>query len=141
MSDPHELITRPNVLLLEDDELLGELFTRGLARDGRNVHRFATAEDVDAALRDGLAGVLVSDIRLSGRMSGLELVERLRARGDNRPTLLMSGMCGDEDERAAFAAGVAGILRKPFSLTELQEADERLLEPRPDIDTSPHRSN
>ncbi|MFT5688784.1 MAG: CheY-like chemotaxis protein [Planctomycetota bacterium] len=114
------------VVLLEDDPMLCRLLTRSLERRGWNVQRFSRAEDFDLAASNGLEGVLLSDIRLAGSMNGIELIERLRSRGDMRPTLIISGGLNLEQERAAKAAGVLGFLHKPFSLDALGQVVEDL---------------
>ena len=127
---------KPTVLLLEDDSMLADLFERSLLRRGCRVTRFSSAEDVDAATEAGLPGVLVSDLWLTGSMNGLELVERLRARRDQRPVLLISGAPDRSMEEAALAAGAFGFLPKPFSLEELGLTVEGMLASQ-DVDSRP----
>lgn len=128
-------LERNEVLLLEDDPTLGDLLERSLIRRGCCVHRYSCAEDLELALGLGRTGVLVSDVRLSGRMSGLELVERLRARGDDRPALIISGAHDAEQELAALAAGVYEVLHKPFSLETLARLVEDMIASATDATT------
>lgn len=123
--DAHAGSTHPDpvqhheVLLLEDDRVLGDLMERRLVRAGVLVHRFESAEDADAAACAGLCGTLVSDVHLAGDMTGIQLVERLRARGDARPTVLISGSQDRAQDEAARSAGAQEVLHKPFPLGDL----------------------
>ena len=74
---------------------------------------YASAEAVlaDAAAQD--AACLLLDLQLGG-MTGLELLERLRARGIQTPAILLTAT----DARYG-AAKVLTVLRKPVAADEL----------------------
>jgi FixJ family two-component response regulator len=48
------------------------------------------------------------------QMTGVELYDRLRARGHNVPTILVTAYPDDEARTRALAAGVICYLSKPF---------------------------
>jgi len=71
---------------------------------------------------DTLAGVrpeiLVLDIRMPER-SGLEVLRTLRARGDARPVILLTGSINDQDAREAMELGVNGLVIKATAPRDL----------------------
>ena len=60
-------------------------------------------------------------------MAPVQLIERLRERGDLRPAVIISAESDKELERAALAAGASSFLPKPFSLEELGRVVESML--------------
>jgi signal transduction histidine kinase len=102
----------PLVLVVDDDKHLLAAHARTLAREG---YRVETAQDADsalAALRRTSFDVIVSDI-LMPRMSGIELVERMRADGTDIPVVLVTGDPGFETAVKAIEHGVLRYLSKP----------------------------
>ncbi|GAA4868142.1 response regulator transcription factor [Luteimonas vadosa] len=87
-------------------------------------------ETTDAAqLLDALAthpvDVIVSDIRMPG-VDGIELVDRLRDRGDATPVILLTTFAEDEMLPRAVSAGAQGFLLKDASPEDLCEAISRV---------------
>ncbi|HEV8692127.1 MAG TPA: response regulator transcription factor, partial [Ideonella sp.] len=62
--------------------------------------------------------VIALDVMLPG-YDGLELLRRLRARGQQAPVLLLSALAEIEDRLQGFEAGADDYLPKPFDLREL----------------------
>ena len=127
-NDDRTPVAEPRVLLLEDDPILGGLFERCLLRRGCQVRRFTRAEEAEAALLEGVAGALVTDFYLPGNLNGIDLLQRMRARGDDRPAVVITGSRDPEDARAARAAGARALLHKPFSMQALLDAVEALFD-------------
>jgi two-component system C4-dicarboxylate transport response regulator DctD len=59
------------------------------------------------------AGCLVLDYQMP-IMSGLDLLAELQRRGIDMPAILITGRCDGTLKRRAVAAGVVGVLEKPF---------------------------
>jgi signal transduction histidine kinase len=97
----------PLVLIVDDDGHILGAHARTLAREG---YRIETAQDADAALaalRRISFDVVVSDIAMP-RMSGIELVERMRSDGTDIPVILVTG---DPQLATAVKAIEHGVLR------------------------------
>jgi len=106
------------VLVAEDDESLGETLARGLRDRGYVVD---LVQDGEAALRYARCyeySVAVVDWRMP-RLSGLDVVHRLRRRGTQTPVLMVSGMDAVADRVAGLDAGADDFLVKPFDFGEL----------------------
>lgn len=99
------------VVLIDDDEAVREALTFSLESAGMVVIPFA---DGEAALSSELPSdaLWVIDERLPG-LTGLEVFERLRGRGDRNPALFITSHPKPHFRRAAALGGV-DIIEKPL---------------------------
>jgi two-component system cell cycle sensor histidine kinase/response regulator CckA len=116
----------PLVLIAEDEELVRELVTRILEREGYDVH---AAADGPAALQilERIArpvDVLVTDIVMPG-MNGRKLAERVVEQSPGTSVVFMSGYSEEPPAVEGSALTAAPFLRKPFSPKALLEAVTR----------------
>ena len=110
------------VMIVDDERALVELAEELLAGLGYEPVGFDSGE---AALRAFEADprrfdAVVTDEAMPG-LRGRELAARLLALRPGLPVVLMSGNLDDAAERAALAAGVRAVLRKPLALRELAQ--------------------
>jgi len=106
------------ILLIEDDAMLADglrdLFT-GL---GHALDHLIAAEPALGATALTPYDLIVLDLGLPG-MDGLELVRRLRARGDRVPILILTARDALEDRVRGLNEGADDYLTKPFAMPEL----------------------
>lgn len=107
------------VLLIEDDELLGDGIVSGLRLAGYSVDWMRSGEDGAAASALQTYALIVLDVGLPG-ISGLELLRRLRNEGCATPVLLLTARDTVGDRVQGLDAGADDYLVKPFDLDELQ---------------------
>jgi FixJ family two-component response regulator len=109
------------VIVIDDDLSVRRSLGRLLAAAGYGVVACASAEEF-LALRDVTRPTcLVTDVRMPG-MTGLDLLDDIRARGSDLPVILSSG---DADAAAAAHARASGAVRfllKPFASEDLLAA-------------------
>jgi len=123
------------VLVAEDDESLGEVLARGLREQGYVVDLVPDGETAAAYLRFYQYEVAVLDWRMP-RLSGLDLVQRLRRAGTTVPVLMLTARDTPADRIAGLDAGADDFLVKPFDFGELL-ARLRALQRRPPVSQSP----
>jgi CheY-like chemotaxis protein len=114
---PAPTMTGGLALLVEDNDTLRTQVREMLVALDHSVIE-ATSVDEAVALAADLPDIVLvlSDIRLEGAATGLELVERMRA--SQVPIILMTSLPpGDPLHQAA--ARVVPVLRKPFNLGDL----------------------
>lgn len=87
------------------------------------------------AARNEPAACIVTDIRMP-EMTGLDLVRRLRADGDETPIIVITGHGDVPLAVEAMKAGVHDFLEKPFSDARLLEALRSALAERPQPDAA-----
>jgi len=114
------------ILVIEDDPTVGEFVRRGLEEqrwqadlvpDGREGERLALAQPYD---------LVVLDMRLPGR-NGLEVLRSLRARGFERPVLVLTAQDAVDAKVETLRAGADDYVTKPFAFEELLARVEALL--------------
>jgi signal transduction histidine kinase/CheY-like chemotaxis protein len=112
----------PHVLVIEDEETVRELVGAMLETIGYRVTTFPTA---DIALEwVHSAGepydLVLTDFTMPGK-DGLELVNLISARASSVPTIIMTG------HGALEVPAKTTILRKPFDITQLENALQKAL--------------
>jgi len=106
------------ILVVEDDKKIASFVAKGLKEAGYAVD---VAQDGPDGLDLGLSGVYdaaVVDIMLPG-IDGLTLIERLRAKKNNTPVIILSAKRTVDDRVKGLQAGGDDYLTKPFSFSEL----------------------
>jgi len=106
------------ILLVEDDKLLGDGVQAGLEQCGFNVDWVHDGVAAELALKTGEYAGVVLDLGLP-RLSGLELLARLRNGRNKVPVLILTARDRVEDRIKGLDAGADDYLVKPFDLHEL----------------------
>jgi DNA-binding response OmpR family regulator len=106
------------VLVVEDDQVVGDAVQRALSLDGHAADHVETAERARAALHAETFDLAIVDIGLP-REDGLQLLRDLRRRGRNLPVLMLTARDGLSDRVSALDLGADDYLTKPFQVAEL----------------------
>jgi two-component system copper resistance phosphate regulon response regulator CusR len=113
------------ILVIEDDPTVGQYVKRGLeehrwavdlATDGEEGERRASSEAYD---------LIVLDMRLPGK-NGLDVLQSLRAKGFERPVLVLTAQDAVDAKVATLRAGADDYVTKPFAFEELLARVEAL---------------
>jgi two-component system response regulator FixJ len=105
------------IFIVEDDDAVRASMRVLLEASGYTVRDFASSEQLLGVGNIGDADCIVMDHNLPG-MSGIELIESLRAQGDRTPAIMVSAI-GRQLIQRATKAGVAAVLRKPMAADAL----------------------
>lgn len=106
------------ILLVEDDELLGEGTRKGLTQDGYTVDWVKDGSLADQALKTENFDLIVLDLGLP-KMPGITVLQNLRERGITSPVLILTARESIEDRVKGLDSGADDYLTKPFDLHEL----------------------
>jgi two-component system response regulator TctD len=107
------------ILLIEDQASLVRTLTESLGMLGIQVQACGDGLQADIVLQRHAFDVVVLDLALPG-LGGLEVLRRLRQRGDRVPVLVLTAS-GETLERVeGLNAGADDYLAKPFALAELE---------------------
>ena len=106
------------ILVIEDDALLGDAIQAGLKQSGYAVDWMKDGVSADQALGTEPYAAVVLDLGLP-RMSGLEVLRRLRSRNVPTPVLILTAMDTVNDRIKGLDAGADDYLVKPFDMGEL----------------------
>lgn len=107
-----------NLLLVEDDELLGDAIQTGLAQEHYQVTWVRDGIAADRELQSGHYDLLLLDLNLPGR-AGLDVLRAARAAGNPLPVLILTARDTVTDRVRGLDAGADDYLVKPFDLGEL----------------------
>jgi DNA-binding response OmpR family regulator len=106
------------ILLVEDDDLIGYGVEAGLRQAGFTVDWARDGHRAGLALDTTTYALVVLDLGLP-RVSGMELLRRLRDTGNDVPVLVLTAKGTVADRVGGLEAGADDYLGKPFDLTEL----------------------
>ncbi len=107
------------ILLVEDDAMLGDAVCAGLTQDGARVDWVRSLSDARLALVEHDYKAVLLDLGLP-EGSGLKVLASMRARYDATPVLIITARDRLSERVAGLDAGADDYIVKPFQLDELQ---------------------
>lgn len=107
------------LLLVEDNKDLSAWLSRTLRAQKYAVDCVHTGDDADHVLGIETYALVILDLGLPG-LGGLEILRRLRARGNAVPVLVLTADDSLESRVAGLNNGADDYLAKPFEITELE---------------------
>ena len=108
------------ILIAEDDQVLADGLLRTLRASGAAVDHVANGSEADAALMTSSEfDLFILDLGLP-KMHGLEVLKRLRARGNSMPVLILTAADSVDERVKGLDYGADDYMAKPFSLQELE---------------------
>ena len=117
---------RVDILLIEDNNLIGDAIVGHMADGGDSVRWCQNAVDGMAAAGQGTYDCVVLDLRLPDG-DGLSVLEHIRKLDRNVPVLILSAFDQLSDRMEGLASGADDYLIKPFSLPDLGIRISRLV--------------
>ena len=115
------------VFIVDDDQAVARSLRWLIETVRLQVETFASAQDFLDGYDPSKPGCLVLDVRMPG-MSGLELQERLAARGGYHPPIIFITGHGDVQMAVrAVQAGAVDFVEKPFNDQDLLDRIQRAI--------------
>lgn len=115
----------PLVLLVDDHANTREMYALMLSMSGFAVAEAENGAEALARADEQLPSVVVTDLRMPGEVSALDLCHRLRERGV--PVIVLTGVGPGDQHDEVRAAGCAVVLMKPVTPSELVAELHRIL--------------
>jgi two-component system response regulator QseB len=106
------------ILLVEDDDLIGDAIKNGLEQDKYTVDWVRDGNSAILAMKNEIFDLVVLDIGLPQR-SGLEVLKEVRGSGNVTPVLVLTARDTVSDRIAGLDSGADDYLAKPFDMDEL----------------------
>ena len=110
-------MTRPHVLLVEDELHIAQGLIFNLEQEGYHVIHVTTGEQALEQAPWSQCLLVILDLMLPG-ISGLEVCHQLRRQDPRLPVLILTALGKEQDRIAGLEAGADDYLTKPFSLAE-----------------------
>ena len=117
-----------HILVVEDDPRVLTATVEAVEELGHRAVACSDPRDAEALVEKHGFDLILSDV-LMPELTGPELVAGLKQRWPALAVLFVTGFAGDASEVASF--GDHDVLRKPFTLTQLEQAIRRSSDPRP----------
>lgn len=114
------------ILLVEDHVELSRWLAKALRDAHLTVECASNGDDADSLLLTQEYALVILDLTLP-KMDGLEVLKRLRARGNKTPVLILTARSGLNDRVNGLNLGADDYLAKPFELVELEARVKALL--------------
>ena len=106
--------TKLQVLVIDDDAVVGRSFDRVLSEKGYEVSTALSGEEALDTIENTEFDVVFTDIKMPG-MDGLEVAERIKAKCPWTPVVVITGYGTEENEARASVLGVSGFVHKPLT--------------------------
>ena len=107
--------------VIDDDEMLRESLPELLRELGFAARAFSSGQEFLSSNYVGDTRCLILDVVMP-EMSGLDLQQALKRRGQAIPIIFISGHKDEDIRKQAFRQGAVNFLYKPFSDSDLLEA-------------------
>lgn len=128
------------VLILDDQEPVGEIVSRVVQQGGWEAAHLTSAKNIAEIIQREGFEVFITDYQLgpdSGPgVNGLTVVADVRSKGIKIPVIMLTGFPKAVDKELAGQLGVFRILAKPLSIQELRLS---LVEAKRQIHEEPSR--
>jgi len=121
-------MSKPTILVVDDEEDIRELISLNLKREGYEVRPVETGEEALAEARRGVASLIILDLMLPG-IDGLEVCKKLKAdpRTQPIPVVMLTAKGEESDIVTGLELGADDYVTKPFSGKVLVARVRRIL--------------
>ena len=113
------------ILVIEDDPTVGQYVKRGMEEQRYAVDLVSDGEEGERRAQSESYDLVILDMRLPGK-SGLQVLNALRARGFEKPVLVLTAQDAVDAKVTTLRAGADDYVTKPFAFEELLARVEAL---------------
>lgn len=117
-----------SIAIIDDDEDIRYLLQIVVESDGHEVEEFSSGEEFLEV--DGRYDLVITDLAML-KMTGTEVVRRIRGQHRTVPIIVLSAMGTDDVMHETFEAGADEYLVKPFRPVELNRLIWQLIDEEP----------
>jgi two-component system phosphate regulon response regulator PhoB len=113
-------VTKPTLLLAEDDRALADLLTWHFTREGYDIVRTADGDEALLLAEERTPDLVILDWMIEG-VTGIEVCRRLRRRSSTAqvPIIMLTARGEESDRIRGLETGADDYVTKPFSPREL----------------------
>jgi DNA-binding response OmpR family regulator len=118
----------PEILLIEDDEIVLKALSRFLEKEGFSVHVSSNGKDGLRNLEENTYDLVITDLNMPFA-NGFEVMSRLRSqdRHKNVPVIVITSMGSESAITQCYNIGASDFIRKPVMPRELHIRIRKLL--------------
>src|SRR5690349_962944 len=126
---------QPHILIADDERSIRLMLETGLTLNGFKVTSARTGKEALDAIHRNQFDAVLSDVYMPD-LSGLELVENVRASDTRLPIVLMTAQGSLQTAVDAVARGANDFIGKPFEISAVVALLKRYLEARREADSA-----
>ncbi|TGL63882.1 DNA-binding response regulator [Leptospira ognonensis] len=109
---------KPSILIVEDDESLGDTLRERLEKESYRVFWAKNVGDAKSTFSKENPQIVILDLRLPDG-SGFTVAEYIKANSPSTPFLFLTAQAGAQERLKGFELGAHEFIPKPFHLKEL----------------------
>jgi len=116
------------IFLLDDDELISSMLARSLKKEGYDVRRETTTDDIVNKIASWYPDLILLDIHLDEETSGLDILKELKSEEVLGQVVMLTADDSAESAIKAMKLGAADYLTKPFNMDEVKIVIQNIIE-------------
>ncbi len=110
---------RPKIVVVDDNEMTGELLIFFLSQRGYVVTSFSNPKKALEYLKTNLVNLMITDIQMP-EMNGIELIKKAQELNPNLPIIAISGSFNIKIIDRLSELYITDYLQKPFKLNHIE---------------------
>lgn len=117
----------PDILVLDDEQVIQDLLKRYLNKFGYNVFCASKGNDALGIVKNNNVKVAIVDLRLPGFMNGLHTLKHIKKMNNDIEVILITGYGNEKTKRIGRRLGAYAYLEKPLNLLDIKKNVEESL--------------
>jgi diguanylate cyclase (GGDEF)-like protein len=126
---PHDDRKPPQILVVDDDEMLRELVVECIREEGYVVDVCGDGADALKRNEEARYDLIITDMRLPS-LDGLSLIRKLKSKNSSTDVIVITGYGSIENAVECMKAGALEYLIKPFTIDQIVVSVHKALELR-----------
>lgn len=118
---------RLDILILDDEPIVGERLRPALEKEGHQVEIFVDPYRALERIAAKEFDIVVTDIRMD-EIDGIQVLEKVAARSKRTKVIMITGYATLEVARESLTKGAFDFIAKPFKLREIRSAIRKAAE-------------
>ena len=114
------------ILVADDEAAVRMAIRKALQREGMRVTEAGDGAEALELLRRRKFSLVILDVMMPD-VSGYDVIQSMRGRGDHTPVMMLSGKSDEIDQALGLGFGADYYLTKPFHVTVLLQAAKALI--------------
>ena len=119
-------MTGQQILIVDDEARMLRVLELMLQKMGHDISCASNGMEALQSLQETAVDLVVSDLRMPG-MDGIELLNQLRAQGNNVPFIIMTAHGTIQSAVESMKLGACDYILRPFDMEALELSINRIL--------------
>jgi len=109
------------ILIVEDQRILASVYSMLLSKKGYNVKIATTVNDALSTAREISPDIIIMDVQLNEKLTGIDIARQLRAEGYNCPIIFTTGNLYKQTKQEVADIDNCSVLIKPVEFAEIEK--------------------